>query len=393
MFTRTMRPEEAAHLDLIRAVAFESPYEPPKADAEPHPDPMTWWVSGEADQLYGCIGVLPAQARFDGHIVPIGGIGGVATLPQYRRKGAIRACMNAALRDLHRTGAVFSALYPFSRAYYRKFGYEDGPSVSTWTLPFDALRLPETGGSMDLILPGSDPAPVLEAYHASASRWNLSFTPTHFFKHLTRENWMKDCRYLYLWRDETNAPAGAILFAKRDGIMDCTTSFALPNCLLFRDVRALSALLRFARSFAADYSAIRFDVPQGVRIDSLIGEGNAAHCAVKYNGMARLVNVRRALELCRTRGEGSAVIAVSDSIIPENAAAWQVEFNPAGDNLVRPADTPPDVELSAGVLAQLLLGYRTADDLPMMPEVRVHNPAAPLNRIFFSKPCHLLDLF
>ena len=204
---------------------------------------------------------------------------------------------------------------------------------------------------------------------------------------------MKDCRYLYLWRDETHAPAGAILFAKRDGVMDCTTSFALPNCLLFRDIRALSALLRFAQSFAADYSAIRFDVPQGVRIDSLIGEGNAAQCAVKYNGMARLVNVRRALELCRTCGEGSAVIAVSDSIIPENAAAWQVEFNPAGDNLVRPADAPPDVELSAGVLAQLLLGYRTADDLPMMPEVRVHNPNAPLNRIFFDKPCHLLDLF
>ena len=30
------------------------------------------------------------QVRFDGHIVKMGGVGGVATLPQYRRRGGIR---------------------------------------------------------------------------------------------------------------------------------------------------------------------------------------------------------------------------------------------------------------------------------------------------------------
>lgn len=393
MFTRIMRPEEAPRRDLICSVAFESPYEPPKPDAEPRPESMTWWVSGEGDRLYGCLGVLPAQVRFDGHVVPMGGVGGVATLPQYRRQGAIRACMTAALGDLYQNGAVFSALYPFSRAYYRKFGYEDGPSVRTWTIPFDALRLPETGGSMELILPGDDLSCALAAYEVCASEWNLSVAPTRLFDGLNRENWMKDCRYLYVWRDDDGVPAGVILFAKRDGLMDCTTSFSLANCLLFRDVRALSALLRFAKGFAADYSAIRFSVPQGVRVESLIGEGNAARCAVEFNGMARLVNVRRALELCRVRGEGRAVISVSDGMLPENGGVWQVDFSPEGENRVARTDTAPDVELPVGALTQLLLGVRSADDLPMMPEVRVHNPAAPLERIFFAKPCRLLDLF
>ncbi|MBQ5756945.1 MAG: hypothetical protein IIV93_00360, partial [Clostridia bacterium] len=118
-----------------------------------------------------------------------------------------------------------------------------------------------------------------------------------------------------------------------DGVMDCTTSFQLSNGMLFRDVRALAALLKFAKRFAADYTAIRFSVPQGVRIHSLIGEGNAVKCSAEYNGMTRLVNVKRALELCACRGTGSVNIAVTDGIIEQmlsdNPEDWICLFEAA----------------------------------------------------------------
>ena len=105
------------------------------------------------------MGVIPLNVRFDGHMVTMGGVGGVATLPEHRRKGAIRVCMDAALKKMYADGDVFSVLYPFSRAYYRQFGYEDGASMVRWTMPFASMKLPEVGGTMQLILPGDDLSP------------------------------------------------------------------------------------------------------------------------------------------------------------------------------------------------------------------------------------------
>lgn len=391
MYARPIRPDEMYKIDLINSVAFESPWETPKPDGkEGEPGPMRWWISGEGDDFYGCIGVLPAQVRFDGHIVGMSGVGGVATLPQYRRRGAIRACMNAALSDMRARGDVFSVLYPFSRAYYRQFGYGDGASVLAWTIPFTALSLPDAGGSVELLLPGSDLAPVREVYDACAKNWNLSFMEPHF---LPKGEWMKNKRYLYLWRDENGTPAGAMAFTKADGVMDCRMEFGKENFLLFRDVRALTALLRFAKGFAADYRAIRFAVPQNVRVQSLIAEGNHAACEAYYNCMARLVNVPRALELCRTSAGGSLTIAVTDEILPENGGTWRVDFNPDGPNAVTGTEAAPDIELSVSDLTQLLIGACTAADLPMMPGCTVRNPSAPFDKIFIPKASHILDLF
>lgn len=395
MRARLSRPDEMYKIDLINSVAFESPWEPPKPEAkgDGEPSDMHWWLSEDGEDFCGCIGVLPAKVRFDGHAVGMSGVGGVATLPQHRRKGAIRACMNAALADMRERGDVFSVLYPFSRAYYRQFGYEDGASVSAWTIPFSAIRLPDAGGSIHLILPGDDLTCVRQVYEACAANWNLSFVQSRFIESLQKRSWMKDRRYLYVWSDEHGAPGGMMLFSKVDRVMDCRMEFGKPNLLLFRDARALAALLNFAKGFAADYDSIRFTGPQGLRIQSLISEGNHAKCEVFYNCMARLVNVPEALRMCKAAGEGEVVIAVTDEILPENAGAWRVTFNPGGDNAVEKTAAAPDIELPVGELTQLLLGVCCADDLPMMPRARVNNPAAPLDRIFLRKPCQIIDLF
>ena len=396
MQARKIRPDEMHKIDLINCVAFECPWEPPKPAAdeqkEESPSIMQWWISEEGDDFCGCLAVYAFNVRFDGHLVGMGGIGGVATLPQHRRRGAIRACMNASLADMRRRGDVFSVLYPFSRAYYRQFGYEDGAAVSRWTLPFSALRLPDAGGSIEMLLPGSDLSCLEQLYQTCAKNWNLSVEKAGMAHFLSKTNWMKEKRYLYIWRDENGVPGGMMLFTKQNRVMDCVCEFGKTNQMLFRDARALAALLNFAKTFAADYDSIRFDAPQGVRVQSLISEGNDAECACHLQGMARLVNVPKALGMCRTFGEGSVVIAVEDRILSENAGAWKVTFAPGG-NQVEKTDETPDIEMPVGELTQLLLGVCCADDIPMMPRVKVNNPDAPLAQIFLRKACSIIDLF
>lgn len=392
MQARPIRPDEMHKIDLINCVAFEVPWEPPKPASDHKRSPLKWWLAEEGDAFCGCLAIHPCVVRFDGHLVNMSGIGGVATLPQYRRRGAIRACMNASLADMRQNGDIFSVLYPFSRTYYRQFGYEDGASVSHWTIPFSALKLPDAGGTIEMVMPGDDLSPLEQLYAVCAANWNLSFERASFLRLLPRLNWMKDKRYLYLWRDESGAPGGMIMFSKKDRVMDCLTEFGKPDMLLFRDARALTALLNFARTFAADYDSIRFAVPQGVRVQSLISEGNDAECETLLSCMARLVNVQKALEMCRTTGEGSIVLSVEDAILPENNGPWKITFSPDG-NAVERTDSAADIEMPIGELTQLLLGVCCADDLPMMPRAKVNNPAAPFDRIFLRKRCHIIDLF
>lgn len=393
MYIRTLRPEEHDRLNLIHAIAYEFPWEPPKPDAEPQPDDMIWWMAGEGDELFASVGVLPMRVRFDGQIVTAGGVGGVATLPQHRRGGAIRACIGRALEDMYARGDVFSMLYPFSRAYYRKFGYADGASVATWTIPFGALNLPDMGGSVNMILPGGDLEPLAQVYRAVAANWNLSVEETKHIESMKKKNWLKDCRYLYIWRDEAGVPAGAMMFHKKDRVMDCTTQFGAANLFLFRDVRAMAALLNFGKRFAADYDSIRFQMPQGVRADNLIGEGNSAGCSVGYNGMLRVVNVEKALEKCVCTGSGVATIMVRDPMLPQNTGTWRVEFCEGEANRVAKTDAEPDIVLPIHDFSQLIAGVRCAADLAMMPEAEIRNPDAPFGHIFRAKTCHLIDLF
>ncbi|BCJ36726.1 hypothetical protein Athai_42290 [Actinocatenispora thailandica] len=58
-----------------------------------------------------------------GRLLPMGGIGGVATDPAARRGGRARTLLTAVLADMRDQGQVVSTLYPFRPSFYERFGY------------------------------------------------------------------------------------------------------------------------------------------------------------------------------------------------------------------------------------------------------------------------------
>jgi len=58
-----------------------------------------------------------------GRMLPMGGIGGVATHPAARRSGYARQMLTAVLADMRDQGQVVTALYPFRPSFYERFGY------------------------------------------------------------------------------------------------------------------------------------------------------------------------------------------------------------------------------------------------------------------------------
>lgn len=400
MIARKLKPEEQYLSGLNMAVAFEGGFDLEKeraaageAKADPRADHWGAFTEGENDPV-GSFVMNKYTVRFDGHTVKMGGVGGVATLPAYRRGGAIRACMNASFRDLYDEGFVLSALYPFSTAYYRQFGFENGQPTYSWTLPLADLKAPDVGGKVRQLLPGDDLSPLLKVYNAFYGNCNLSVVRETYDPNLEKDNLLEQKRYIFVWEDEAGEP-GAFLIGGRDGdVLNCRTDFSAKNGLLFRDARALQGLLYFVRTaFIANFRAIHFVAPSFVNILSLIPEATSMECRLFLNGMLRVVNVERALQLCRCRGAGEIAVQVTDPLLPENNDTFRLTFAPGRENKVERTHRAPDISLNVGDFSVLLCGVRSADELPWIPAAKVENPGAPFESVFYKKPCHVLDLF
>ena len=179
-------------------------------------------------------------------------------------------------------------------------------------------------------------------------------------------------------------------------VLDCNHQFGTQNenGFLFCDAEALNALLFFAKAaFSSDYDKIRFAVPGDISLISLVGENISAACRAFVDGMLRVVNAERVLQNCRCCGAGSVKIEITDAILPENSGMWKLTFAPGTPNLVEKTEEPADISMPINAFSALICGARGVEDIPWMPDVRVHSADAPFDAVFYKKKCYMMDLF
>jgi predicted acetyltransferase len=74
---------------------------------------------------------FPMHQNVRGHTYQMAGVAGVASLPQVRRRGHVRAVLTDLLGRMRDSGHVVSALYPFRPSFYERFGYVGVPKTRT----------------------------------------------------------------------------------------------------------------------------------------------------------------------------------------------------------------------------------------------------------------------
>ena len=399
MYARKLEPSEYWQARRAMAVAFEGVFEQEKelekAETDKYDPKEDLYGASftEGGPLAGSIVINNKTSRFDGHTVKMGGVGGVATLPAERRGGAIRACMELALRDMYDNGYALSHLYPFSTAYYRQFGYAPAGQSLRWKVKLsDLKRLPNVGGKVRQLFPGDDLSPLLEIYNRMYGGTNFSCLRETFDKDLEGDKPLSNKRWIFLW--EGPESMGFMVCSRALDSLICYPHFGLPNALLFTDVTALIGLLNFVyTSFIANFDTIQFTVPAHMDLTALLPELSSMEYAPVLNGMARAVNAEMLLKLCRCKGQGSIVIKVTDGILSENNDTFALTFAPGAENRVERTGSAPDITMDVGDLSVLLGGARDTSSIELSPGIAVSNPSAPLEQVFYRKPCHVLDLF
>lgn len=91
------------------------------------------------DRLVAKLSVIPYEQFFGGRAVPMGGVAGVAVVPEERGQGHATALLAAALPRMRERGQVVSALFQTSAALYRRSGWELAGALSMTRLRTDAL--------------------------------------------------------------------------------------------------------------------------------------------------------------------------------------------------------------------------------------------------------------
>lgn len=404
MIIRRLNSNEMYKADLVDSVAFEGDinYDSKKAEclnAAPNHvcDCDIVWASLDDDQNVAAkIEVVPLDVRFEGGVVKMGGIGGVATLPAFRRMGLIRECMRSALSEMNDSGYVLSSLYPFSRAYYRQFGYENFADICSWSVDFSALKkYPDVGGKIRLLLPEDDLSALDRVYAKAFADVNHSTVREKYRKSLVGAKRFSEKRYVYVWYDDSDEPRGFMIFKNDNGAMNCLSGWA-GNDFVFCDAAAFKALLNFASGmFAPRYHAIKFNLPDSIPLNIIISEMNSVECSKRPNGMTRVVNVEKALKMCRCKGSGKLKLKISDGFCPWNDGVWSLAFSDGAENQTGRcgASESPDISLDIRSFTTLICGINQIADAPFMPDVEILNPTAPLENVFYKKTNILTNCF
>lgn len=405
MIIRRIRNEEYKRIGQLMALAFEFPTDndkpadeiareavsSPRSKLDECPD-CTWAAFEDDDStMMSSVCSIPFTSRFDGHDVRMFGIGGVNTLPMYRRNGCVRAIFERALPAMYSDGGVFSYLYPFSYAYYRKFGYERGCERRAWTVKLDAIPKWSLGGYTRLAEAGADfQDDARRIYTAWADKYNMMTREENAYDFL----WIKELNpfktreYTYVYYSACGEPKGYVSFKpqadKPGNPLDCIR-------LQFSDKEGFKGILSLLKGFASDHECAVFRLPTDIDWQTLMPETNFGNLksATESFGMVRAVNVAEALRLAAARGEGALVLDISDGHIPENNGRYDVRFSGGRVTEASRTERAPDLRMGVCDFSSLIMGRHDVDALEYMEDTELLCAPERAAGLFFKKPSYI----
>ncbi|WP_438449270.1 GNAT family N-acetyltransferase [Gorillibacterium sp. sgz5001074] len=301
--------------------------------------------------------VLPLAAYIGGREVPMGGIAGVATWPEYRREGLVKRLLQHVLAAMKEQGQTISFLHPFQFEFYRRFGWETYTEYKTYELETVQLpKFPETGGRMER-LPGTE---LLNGIYASyARRFNGTLVRTPEWWEWNIRSLKNKSGHSAAYYGPDGTPKGYLLYKVRDQVLTVNEMVAL-------DGEARRALWNYIGNHDSMVKKVVLQAEAGDRLTSLLKNPRIKQETVPYF-MARLVDVKAFLAEYRFQAGsgGSFRLALTDPYAPWNEGLYEVEVGRDGSAQVHytpgpePEVPPEGLGCGVGILTAVLLGYES----------------------------------
>ncbi len=394
MIVRRITAGERRRAEELFSIAFETPWQ-----EEAYPVEKYAAFLDDNETMTSCLSVLPFSVCFDGQTVKMAGIGGVSSLPQYRRTGGIRGCFEKMLPELYREGYVLSMLYPFSTNYYRKFGYEVWARGARYELELSYIPGLPRGGRFVLV-DGSNREKCLADIRLLTKEWEKRYNgmvelTEERYAFVTEADPYRKQEFVYLYYDARGVPAGYMAYRKEK---DGGEQRLVCSRFVFRDREGIEGLLALAKTMQADHRSISFTLPASICLDPLIDEWSfgAFRRSDTSLGMVRIVNVEAALKAARYRGSGRLSLEILDGQIAENHAVFRVCFEEGkAVSVARDTGGNAAIHMEISEFSRFLTG--AADVSALAYSRRAYGYSQEdldlLAQVFYKKPCFLTEYF
>jgi predicted acetyltransferase len=313
-----------------------------------------------------------------GAIVGHAAVTHVGVLPSFTRKGIATDLMRHQLRDVAARGEVVATLRASESTIYGRYGY--GVASSTQTVEVRTARAalrPDAGaGGPVRLVDAAEAWDILPRICARnrPSRPGTIDRPQVWWQGLRLRTESFPGPVYVAVHGEPGHESG---FARYRPVDTQAWFVSEQRTIVVEDLfapttTAYLGLMRFLLGLDLVDRAVFWMLPVDDPLPWLLVDRRAARVtAVHDETWLRIVDVRRALSARRYAAAGEVVVAVEDSIFPENSATFVVS-----DDGAEPTDRRPELHVGVEGLAAVLLGGATWHSLRVAGVVHADDHAA-----------------
>ncbi|PSP75741.1 hypothetical protein BRC81_15305 [Halobacteriales archaeon QS_1_68_20] len=311
---------------------------------------------------------VDARIRGDWH--PIDATSTIVTPPEHRRQGAIARMAPDHYQRCREEGLHFSFGWAFDHGFYHQFGYGKTDQMFRYTCSPGALlsAVEDPDGRFRRV--GPDAWADLDAvYREYVDDLALPVDRT--------EEW---------WRTQIFAPTGTTRHAcvwERDGeprgyvvyeVRKSSGRVIDVQDMGYVDHEAFRHLVRYLGQHDAQIGEVRLILPEDRRLLDVVDSPESLDCSIKLGPVFRVLNVAAGLEsLSYPRHlDGTVTVAVSDSLAFWNDDTFALSFD-GGTATCEPTDREADVSVDVKPLSELVVGYRSVEELERTGGLTVHD--------------------
>lgn len=362
---RSLTEDEVEPAYRLRSQAFGVKHEPldpdrPRRDLDRDPLLGAW----DGDRLVAAGHAGAVGQWFGGRSVPMGAVGGVATVPDSRGSGAGRLLMAALVDAMRERDLAVATLYPATTAFYRALGWEVAGARRDRTVPARSLSTVAPLEPVGIRPAGYDELDAIRAVYDTAA-------PTH-------PGWM-DRDDLYWehrrWRHERDEGPHRLLYvAERDDEVvgyvtyhhteDDPRFYGLAvTDLVAPDPDVLAALLRLLGSNRSVTERVTFRGVDERALLLALPQQDLAPTGDEWAWMLRILDAPAAVA---ARGypptaRANVEVEIHDGHVGDNAGSWVLEVDGGEGRLSRGG--AGRVETDIGALSSLYTGWASPWDL------------------------------
>lgn len=389
MIIRRLREDENGKLDAVQSLAFSFSYDMEESDGHGLNSEVYGAFLDDGETLTATIFTPEYDSLYCGKPFKSVGIGGVASVPEYRRMGAVRAIFNEIFRMAPERGWAMSFLYPFSYNYYRQYGYERVMKRMRIKVPANVLaKFPRNTDAKMYIKNGPVPeSDLLAVYNAYAANYDCMFYRSSARAYSAKPH--KSQNLTYVWYDG-ETPAALATFRCQDGVMKIRE-------LCYTSPDALRGILGFLRMFEGQVSEYKFEeLPPDSELELLLGEYVDMEYSLDNGAMGRVLLPQLLLENSIYPEEFGHFRLQIDDPLSYNRGVYAVEYVRGEAQVIRmPFDSAYDLSLNVPALSRILLGGERFDArrAAYMDGVKINGNADDFFRAFGGRPNNLLEKF